>query len=1362
MAVGGTSPDYSTVGTLNTGNLTLNNRSTLDAQVNAGSHDEVFVTGTVTISSTAFLNAYGTVTTAAEVTLIHNTTPATPVAANLSLPVGTALTEGATVTINGVNFQISYKGNGGSDVILGANTTVGASSSSLGSSAVYGGSLYFTATITSGTTGVPIGGTVQFYVDGTGSANLFDTETVSANPFSGSLSVNSINVTAASWPIAHLLSAGTHTIYVQYSGDGTFSPASGSMSQIVTPAPITVTAATSTKTYDGTTSSAATPTLTSGSLVYGDTAVWTETYDTKNVGNGKTLTAAGSISDGNGGNNYTVTFATNTTGQITVEAITVTAAASTKTYDGTTSSPAMPTLTSGSLMSGDTLAFSESFDSKNAGTGKTLTAAGSVNDGNSGNNYSVSFTANTAGQITVEAITVTAAASTKVYDGTTSSPATPTITSGSLIGGDTLAFSESFDTKNAGTGKTLTAAGSVGDGNSGHNYSVTFAANTTGQITVEAITVTAAASTKVYDGTTSSPATPTITSGSLGSGDTAAFSESFDTRNAGTGKTLTAAGSVNDGNSGHNYSVTFAANTAGQITAEAITVTAFTSTKGYDGTTSTAVTPTITGGSLVSGDTAAFSETFDTRNAGTGKTLTAAGSVNDGNGGADYSVTFATNATGQITARAITVTAAPNSKTYDGTTSAAATPTLTAGSLVGSDTLAFSESYDSKNVGTGKTLAAAGSVSDGDGGNDYAVTLLANTAGAIAVRAITVTATAYGKVYDGSTSAAALPTITSGSLAPGDTAAWSESYDNSTGSGKNVGINKTLDAAGSVNDGNNGNNYTVTFAVNTAGAIGQRPITVTAATNTKGYDGSTSASATPTVTSGSLVGTDTLAFSETYPNKNVGTGLLLTPAGSVSDGNGGDNYAVTLATNATGQITARAITVTAANNLKTYDGSASAAATPTVTGGTLASGDTGVFTEYYYNGASVDVNVDADELVPTGLVNDGNSGNNYSMQFVPILDGVAGGVAEIAQKNITVTAVANSKVYEGGTSAAATPTITGGSLVSGQVATWSESYDNRNTGTGKTLTPTGAVVDGFSGGDYRVKFLPSTAGIVSKLPIQVFASPNTKIWDGTVTAAATPTITVGSLASGDTAAFSETYDNANVGTGKTLTPAGSVNDGNGGNNYVYSWADNYTGVITASIVVASFSVTTTPTTIVAGNSLIIFVTALDNQGNTVTSFSGTVQLASDDSEPGVPSSLALTDGFGYTLASLTKAGTRYVTASATLTPPVPTATSNPITVTPALASQVVFSQQPPSSESAGGTFSAVASVEDQYGNVVSTPASTNIASGTSGAKESGSTVTVTTTTADNLAAGEQVTVSGVGTTAAIVASPVGARSPAAP
>src|SRR6185436_1835855 len=97
-------------------------------------------------------------------------------------------------------------------------------------------------------------------------------------------------------------------------------------------------------------------------------------------------------------------------------------------------------------------------------------------------------------------------------------------------------------------------------------------------------------------------------------------------------------------------------------------------------------------------------------------------------------------------------------------------------------------------------------------------------------------------------------------------------------------------------------------------------------TNTKVYDGTTSAAATPTITLGALQGPDTASFSESYDSKNAGSGKTLTPAGTVSDGNGGQNYSYTFVNNTTGVINALALTVTAATNTKTYDGAATAAA----------------------------------------------------------------------------------------------------------------------------------------------------------------------------------------------------------------------------------------------------------------------------------------------------------------------------------------------------------------------------------------------------------------------------------------------------
>ena len=81
----------------------------------------------------------------------------------------------------------------------------------------------------------------------------------------------------------------------------------------------------------------------------------------------------------------------------------------------------------------------------------------------------------------------------------------------------------------------------MSDGNGGANYSYTYTPVATGTINKLALTVTAATDTKTYDGTTSSAATPT--SGALGAGDTATFTQAFTTRDFGIGnKTLTPAG----------------------------------------------------------------------------------------------------------------------------------------------------------------------------------------------------------------------------------------------------------------------------------------------------------------------------------------------------------------------------------------------------------------------------------------------------------------------------------------------------------------------------------------------------------------------------------------------------------------------------------------------------------------------------------------------------------------------------------------------------------------------------------------------------------------------------------------------------
>ena len=170
----------------------------------------------------------------------------------------------------------------------------------------------------------------------------------------------------------------------------------------------------------------------------------------------------------------------------------------------------------------------------------------------------------------------------------------------------------------------------------------------------------------------------------------------------------------------------------------------------------------------------------------------------------------------------------------------------------------------------------------------------------------------------------------------------------------------------------------------------------------------------------------------------------------------------------------------------------------------------------------------------------------------------------ISQVSLTITAAANSKTYSGTTAAAAASTITSGTLASGDTAGFIETYSTRNVGTGLTLTPSGVVNDGNSGKNYTYTYVPASSGVITARALTVTALSDSKMYDWTTAAAVTPTITAGSIASGDTAAFVETFDTPNVGTGKTLTPGGKVSDGNSGNNYAYAFVPVSNGVITAA------------------------------------------------------------------------------------------------------------------------------------------------------------------------------------------------------
>ena len=359
----------------------------------------------------------------------------------------------------------------------------------------------------------------------------------------------------------------------------------------------------------------------------------------------------------------------------------------------------------------------------------------------------------------------------------------------------------------------------MNDGNGGGNYTVSTATNTTGVITQASLTLTAATNTKTYDGTTSAAEAPTV-AGLQGSDTVTGLTASYANKNAGSGKTLSvnAGYVVNDGNGGGNYAVSTVNNTTGVINQAVLTLAAVSDSRFYDATTNSAGAPIVAG--LVGGDTVTgVSQSFANKNAGTDKTLlvNAGYVVNDGNGGGNYAVNTINETTGAIHQAALTLTAVTNSKTYDATTSAAATPTVTG--LQGADTVTgLTASYADKNAGTGKTLAvnAGYVVNDGNGGGNYAVSTLDDTTGVITQRSITVSAPDnVTKVFDGNTSVPSsyVPVI-SGGVGEGVQSALLAYSTPDVGTGKTVDLSNVV-----MNDGNGGNNYIVLTVGSSSGMI---------------------------------------------------------------------------------------------------------------------------------------------------------------------------------------------------------------------------------------------------------------------------------------------------------------------------------------------------------------------------------------------------------------------------------------------------------------------------------------------------------------------------------------------------------------
>jgi len=363
-------------------------------------------------------------------------------------------------------------------------------------------------------------------------------------------------------------------------------------------------------------------------------------------------------------------------------------------------------------------------------------------------------------------VTPTVTLNDKVYDGTTAATTIATRSLSGIVDSDDVSLGTSgtvaaFGSRNVGLYTPSVTDLSLSGSTAGNYVLSTTSVNPSASITACPLTVTAHANSKTYDGGTSAATAPDITSGAVQTGDTANFTEAYDTKDVGTSKKLTPSGTVSDGNSGNNYTYNMVTANTGTITPKALTMGGLTvSPKVYDGTTKA----TLGGAAALTGSEAAGAGTstdglwytgdgitlggtavgtFGSKDVGSPVSVTVSGNTLVNNGAGDYTLTQQTGLSANITPKALNYTGiSAANKVYDGTTTASLSGVAAAlaaeapgsstsdGAPYTGDTVSFTTgtltgSFASKGVGKGIAVTVTGGVTLAAGGQsaDYSVGL---------------------------------------------------------------------------------------------------------------------------------------------------------------------------------------------------------------------------------------------------------------------------------------------------------------------------------------------------------------------------------------------------------------------------------------------------------------------------------------------------------------------------------------------------------------------------------------------------------------------------------------------------------------
>lgn len=463
----------------------------------------------------------------------------------------------------------------------------------------------------------------------------------------------------------------------------------------------------------------------------------------------------------------------------------------------------------------------------------------------------------------------------------------------------------------------------------------------------------------------------------------------------------------------------------------------------------------------------------------------------------NYNITY-TDGSLTINKKQITISGiAASDKTYDGTTNANLDYSgidWAACGRVGSDNLTVSATgtFSDANIGTGKTVTISDLTLSGAKADNYELAengQQTDTIADITTKAITITADNASRAYDGTALTKDSYSITSGALATGDSI---ESVT-VTGSQMYVGESANVPDAAVIKNGSNEDvtaNYNITYGNGTL-TIAKKNLTITADSDTKVYD--TTPLTKNSYTNTELAAGDTIeSVTVTGSQTSVGESANVPSAAVIKNGDDDvtANYDITYA-NGTLEVTKKAVTITADNDTKVYDGTPLTNDGYTVSG--LEAGDrvdsvtiTGTQTK-----AGTSNNVPGEAVIKNSadeVVND-----NYTISYV-------NGTLEVTKKAITITADSDTKVYDG-----TSLTKNGYSITSGELATGdsieSVTVTGSQTAAGEGANvPSAAVIKNASNEDvtssYNITYVNGTLEVTKKA-VTITADSDSKVYDKT-------------------------------------------------------------------------------------------------------------------------------------------------------------------------------------------------------------------------------------------------------------------------